>query len=1466
MKFANDKAITPLVIPFKVMAMYCPSPRTIAKPNADFSKISYFDKQKERVINPNMPYISENLVSQPFDEAQKMYLDKGLHLHFILPSFLRSSIPVGTSDDFEYDFPAIPNRWLVFKNTGKDRAKSFLIESDYLYPEYHEAEDKLNIPIPKAQWEKKGLNVPFRYMGRQIELNAEKETKPEYWFDIMEKPLTAEGYGDLAFTGSFPNCKGVLTFYDPDVEDGDTYDILGYYDLSSDTQTAEGDKDDKNGYYDLSDDTQTTIQKYLEFFRSNESKSEAAAEKLQKVKEELQKYWNVTFEKGANLDIKKVNDLLLMSRLKIEDKKNFVPKKDSKSFKVAIGNSGTEAIAAYFEKSLKIEGLENKLEAIQFESLRNGTVDLGAKFGEARHRNSFIPQEGGICYTLDFTVTPNDSKDAESNRPIREIMEQPELKASLNKAKKELLQLNKIQEQYDKATFQLRHKRQQLFADWYKYMLCAHPPYLKDAEYPRADDVLRFILRNINDSIAPQLTQNGFLSVDAETAQPSLLEIQDSKINKQNKDSTAGKIVSSFEACTKTLNELNQKIKEALTKKLKELDKQLKELEKVQAKIEKKETPELKVEQHRIEESLKNLKPFIVLQEKEINYHLTSEPAERYFKPAEPVVMIAQNDKKEDAFEDDDLHAVWMSGVKAKDIISGDLFDNAECRVLIDKTTEVNGAEYASQSLLMDWLLDYRPILDPSLQADGYDRNFIFSTYDLREDTPDFAPLTTRNIDLSDVARTYRGRTILSTGSPEVLKAKLTAFQKEQEAEDTDLAKVIKALEAQEIVTQSLGGLNEALLMRKETMQLEVTDPIAFETYKPVLKNIADWIGDERISAPEPAHFFNPIRAGVMVINKLRIIDTFGIETDIYNIEDDKKREIHKCATLQLPDKTKIPARFQHQKEQMLYMSPRFSQAAKLNMKWLGANELVGNDAQGEEYDANPVCGWMMPNLLENTLQIFNQSGELLGAIGVEDAQVVLLPSPGASKFQISDVYNEHLRNFVGYFYRPEASANTEEKVLDVEVFTSFLLEIEQALDFVEPETFRQNRQLSVLAGRPLAIVRTSLNLEVKGDYAINQDWNIFKRDLYQDVRTHQRSTYHFENVEIPLRIGDFHQMNDGVIGFWYRNIQKGVEESSADLSDYDSFNPHTINKADTFYMPLNDRRIGKRKKSAANASDDQSFLIGQRLNETPQVITMLFDPRGMLNVSAGLLPVKSKKIPAEYYQKALERMRIHFQLAPVITPYDSLQLSLPKLLDKEWVWLEIDKIGAKVEIPAAPTISKPIFDKVYFKRVEQLHKDLWKVLNENGWLIKIEPAEGDTQNEEKTQKAPAQFKLAEGLEDKSLPHPYTLFQNEITGFFSANEQKTSDQVSLETAYHKLMEEKCKTVWEHLLISKRINKLDATHAYINFNPKEHQPLPNYIDPKMINDIFNAHQDGIFEPITEPQYEQMAIREGWVKFA
>lgn len=104
-----------LVVPIDLDALVPGKPIPLVEAFVDFGHLS--DSNGQIDINPDKPNISENILSQPFQNTN-LYLDAGVHLHWPSPDALTT----GTRDaDGKTEFPAVPNCWLATRTRPTDK-------------------------------------------------------------------------------------------------------------------------------------------------------------------------------------------------------------------------------------------------------------------------------------------------------------------------------------------------------------------------------------------------------------------------------------------------------------------------------------------------------------------------------------------------------------------------------------------------------------------------------------------------------------------------------------------------------------------------------------------------------------------------------------------------------------------------------------------------------------------------------------------------------------------------------------------------------------------------------------------------------------------------------------------------------------------------------------------------------------------------------------------------------------------------------------------------------------------------------------------------------------------------------------------------------------------------------------------------------------------------------------------------
>lgn len=435
-----------LMIPVPLDALYLKRDRLVVEAMADLSIIPYFNKKRD--VNPNIAHISEEIVSQPF-QNQNLYLKAGIHLHWALPDALTKGIQ---DSDKKTVFPSVPNRWLVTRTLNGEK-RQWVVESDYLYRE-GEGEQLGSIAYPIEI--KNGNHQPFRYLGRKLPIKAwlENDPKAEYL-----PSLTAVGYGEPTFAAFYPNCHSVFGFYDDYSAtnlEGLQYDVIGWY---SDIETD-----------------------YVHKFIKTKSQL-TAPELIQAIQKELR--WSIPDE-----DTQLPQQMFCYARLRFATTINTINSDEKTSVDVAVGNTGTEALSAYLGQKIDNNSqsiIEDQLEALTLASrLESRQLDLTAKFEEVRHEKAFNVIASGTIWTVSLESTNSTIANAEDAQAQSEVTLPDNIAPKLN-------QLNLSQQKYDCTFDEIESMRRQLFSDWYKYMLSAYPPQGSTAQYPDIDEVKYYI-------------------------------------------------------------------------------------------------------------------------------------------------------------------------------------------------------------------------------------------------------------------------------------------------------------------------------------------------------------------------------------------------------------------------------------------------------------------------------------------------------------------------------------------------------------------------------------------------------------------------------------------------------------------------------------------------------------------------------------------------------------------------------------------------------------------------------------------------------------------------------------------------------------------------------------------------------------------------------------------------------------
>ncbi len=474
---------------------------------------------------------------------------------------------------------------------------------------------------------------------------------------------------------------------------------------------------------------------------------------------------------------------------------------------------------------------------------------------------------------------------------------------------------------------------------------------------------------------------------------------------------------------------------------------------------------------------------------------------------------------------------------------------------------------------------------------------------------------------------TFSGRSILTPKEAVTLQAQLKEFFNQFKGtvphDYISLQDVMNGVGDWDVLSQKLTGFTTQLLQWNiQQFGYSATDA-----------TFSAAIGDAGMGMPSAlnnAPFF-PVRAGFVSITNLWIVDDFG---QVYNLNPASSgggvpnpmtpipgigvEPGNYALSLQLPGYFQLP--------------PRVIQPSRLNFNFVSA----ASDAILSDQDpaTSPVTGWVLPNHIDDSIAVYDNNGQILGelalmgATGTQHAQWVPAPLIGVPSAQIG---NLHLRGFVQGLLGTTAS--DQGTAWSGQALTNFMQVVDETLWSVDPMGERDNQSLSILVGRPIAVLRASMQLELYGNPATNLSW----------AQTGLNNNGGIANYQFPVQLGNIELAQDGVMGYF--------------LGDN--------------YNQFNSVHNGEVVTPASPAYVVNNFTNLQFMAAQPTYITLLLDPRGAIHTSSGILPVLKTILPEIYVGNALNNMLVEFETGPLILDTKTWNMPLPAGAGLEWSWLQ---------------------------------------------------------------------------------------------------------------------------------------------------------------------------------------------------
>ena len=1192
-----------------------------------------------REIYSRNKVLGSQLERPAFSPVSNLY-KPGVHLHWALPDGLTH----GTAEDEGGipDFPLIPNRWLVVRiwdqgKSGKPdwTSRGWIIESDTITDD-----EEANIwPVPDAEKLKQPSQNPQDYctfVGKVYALHDwQGETNPP------RVEITSIGYGDPSFAACYPACRGILGFHDYDFAgiraDAEfTYMVVGWYSAPSldplwKALNPAADRMKKVPLKKKLNNRLASLTEFLEKTKWTYPEFQAYQEKTDAVK-----------DSGAQITgLADIIPAAILCHGFIEGvkwsstTKNGVPA--GKTLHLAVADTATDALAALLEK--EFGGDPAKLLAVfQYDLLADLEKPGGDLIVERKiHERSFRPLQRGIRWDLLQDNYFSESSFTEGGSPpipgdIRLLL------AKLNALQKEI-------------NFQQRNAnslQSEIYATWYKKVLAAEQ---KDELSTRLTK-LQAGLTELTEKIA---------------ALENTSAAQQKKITKKLK---------AFLPCWK-LQQFNEPefwrpndpvvllAGEALQRSSRYgEDGRFRDDGRLLCRLSGTEITGIKVKVPRAHQDVTFIpvdpgkhetdesddywrRPFDVVAKIPVDFHqdvfallrealllsLDSKRAEHIitavYKAIDPGVQHAKEiDKLSDSLCRQYLERLWddARNPKINDFQLRRQYkygqDDWEAEFIGQFPSPVTKNSWAGNPwlpLFLQWQVCW--VTDASGTPDALGKWMSNGRDFSRKEG--FPPAENKS-------PKYTGTSLLTPGVALHLSERLRQYNLLHENEQ--LRTIQTAVNSLNILGQSLGGFTDQLLMRRSHLEVRPLDPAPEDdVFGPKLADVYETVKDIDWLSPLEAGIFSPLRAGCLIIQKLWIIDAFG---QFLPLEEEHPGYGIKA----------ISSRRLRGSGGAIQLQPRLTQPARLAVHWIPS----GDKASGDQENFNPVCGWILPNFLDQSLMIYDAGGCALGALQVvqkkswsggaggiheeiESFHWIDIPgsrdiffgvSPQKMENPLPPEANSHLRNFVmGLLPLSEGCGQR---------FSALLNSMSEALSSLSAGGAGRNPNLALLIGKPFALVRAALRLEVDGRLVTSPDG----------------LTGGIEKIKFPLHLGNRRKRNDlwlgddGLAGFFLDNNYKKFYPAFRLMENSDSYNIY----------------------------DNSQLHISLA---TPLNLTLLLDPARGFCASCGILPQTAFSFPHQDIADTLENKQALFFCGPVINPASSEEMRMPQPSDiyGQWSW-----------------------------------------------------------------------------------------------------------------------------------------------------------------------------------------------------
>jgi hypothetical protein len=498
--------------------------------------------------------------------------------------------------------------------------------------------------------------------------------------------------------------------------------------------------------------------------------------------------------------------------------------------------------------------------------------------------------------------------------------------------------------------------------------------------------------------------------------------------------------------------------------------------------------------------------------------------------------------------------------------------------------------------------------------------------------------------------RTFQGRTLLTTGAATTLRRAVLDWLAAEDARDvagsgeaseeteTALRNLAAAVANVDVLTATLDGL------RYQLLGLPTHDGLQRGTD-----------GDGGIARPAPTGPPALLVGGHVRLTRARLLDAFGRLLDV---------PVNAVATTVDGSVDEEPG--------ALRLRPRLTRPSRWQFRLVDAASPTGAldaaEARVDQVDptltVNPVAGFLLPDHLDESLEVFGVDGSPLGelfheAIGgtvVWEIAAGREGPPDAGPAYGLTAAQQSLGWFAAGLVAADAALREAEPAPTESALSAFLRAIDTTLWTVDSFALLGGEHVAGLVGRPIAVVRAQLRLELRPEDDL---------DLTDPARAAERAAAEqaLAAVAFPVRIGELTRTDDGVLGFF-------VDD------DYSRF--RLVDKTVAAFAPESGRSrghlglLGRSDPLPPSAAITHPYVAGSGESDTIHLhvgqtvtLTLVMHPAGKAHLTSGILPRKALALARDWVGPGLAAIAPSLRTGPVLVETDldlEQQVRLPKV------------------------------------------------------------------------------------------------------------------------------------------------------------------------------------------------------------